>query len=84
MTDFTAFHVGTARPGGFAWIAGQPYNYDPPRGCVAIEDDSSTWFYRVDRSRRGEFRRWATGVFCGTMDCRRLRGTWPHYRVERP
>ena len=82
MTDFAAFHVGTAAAGGAAWIDGHPYTgADRPRGCVGVEDDGNVRFYRVPRSARAAFRRWAAAVFSG-MNCRHLRGAWPSYRVE--
>ena len=81
MTDFAAYHAGTARPGGHAWIDGGAYTSTPPRGHVAVYDDGSTYFYRVSRRERGAFRRWVADAFSGA-NCRRLRGRWPQYEVQ--
>ena len=80
MTNYAAYHAGTAPAGGHVWINGGAYACAPPRGHVAVADDGSTYFYRVSRRERGAFKRWAADVFSGP-NCKRLRGAWPRYEV---
>ena len=83
MSNFSYACIGTAHPGRPAWIGGNPYQtYDRPRGCVAVEDDCKTYFYRVNRGDRRAFRQWVENAFAG-MNCNKLRGAWPQYQIER-
>ena len=83
MKDFGICHKGTARPGGYTVINGRAYDsaWNRPRGHAAIEQDGSTYFYRVSRDEAGAFRRWAERVFCNFGE-NRLRGTFPSYYVD--
>ena len=83
--DFARHHAGTAYDGR-PWYApdGKPYAvWDRPRGHVAVREDNRALFYRVSRSQRGDFKRWAERVFAG-MNCNRLEGAWPDYQVVSP
>ena len=82
MTNFAEFHAGTQPSGRVAWINEVAYAWpNVPRGHVAVLDDGTTRYYRVPRRERRAFRRWAEAVFSG-MNCNRVRGAWPRYRVE--
>ena len=81
MSNFSHRHVATAMPGGAAFIAGHAYTVgNRPRGLVAVYDDGEMILYRVSRSERGEFRRWAEYVFSGANG-NKLKGAWPEYTV---
>ena len=83
MTNFANYHVGTAQPGGPCRIKGVSYQtHERPRGCVSVIDDSNAYFYQIARSKRGDFRKWATETFAG-MNRNQLEGSWPEYRVVR-
>ena len=80
--DFAAYYEGTAYDGR-PWFApdGNAYQvWDRPRGYVAVREDNRALFYRVSRSQRGDFKRWAANAFTG-MNCNRLTGAWPDYQV---
>lgn len=82
MTDFRAYHVGTAVDGKPVYINGTPYQtWDRPRGTVAVSEDNKTFFYRVAVCNRRAFREWAIFAF-SCQSGKHLRGTFPYYRVE--
>lgn len=81
MTDFRHRHAGTARDGRHVIIKGQPYTYTPPPGFAGVCDDNKTYFYRVHKGERREFRVWLADVF-GGMNCRKVRGAWPNYTIK--
>jgi hypothetical protein len=54
---------------------------DVPRGFATVDEDGLVRVYRVGRMHRGAFKRWVVATFTG-MNCNRVLGSWPHYRVE--
>lgn len=58
----------------------------PPSGpAVTITDDGKDYVYHmISRRERAAFKTWATDVFAGGMNRKRLVGSWPHYTVKQP
>ncbi len=56
----------------------------PHATTACVTDDGTEYLYSVGRQERAAFKAWAAGVFAGGMNCKRLSGAWPNYRVVQP
>lgn len=53
-----------------------------PAGRTAyLSDDGHDFIYLVERKERADFKAWATAIFAGGMNCKKLTGAWPYYHV---
>ena len=55
-----------------------------PANVVTITDDGINYHYRVESHERLVFKAWATAIFAGGMNCKRITGRWPFYDVLQP
>lgn len=55
----------------------------PPNG-VTITDDGQDWVFAIQKKYRKAFKAWATGIFAGGMNRKRIVGKWPHYEIRQP
>lgn len=62
-----------------------PDDAHPAGSVVTIVDDGKEYRYHlITRKERASFKAWATHVFAGGMNDKRLTGSWPHYTVRQP